>query len=78
MSSDQLSLAPECDICVDFAMHEYLNIFVSRKLYKRIFEYIHMKFLTQINIRIYLYEQIVEWSECFVLWLYVGKTRCRN
>ena len=58
LSSDHLSLAPECDICVDFAMHEYLNIFVSRKLYKRIFEYIHMKFLTQINIRIYLYQQI--------------------
>ena len=36
------SCGTECDICMDFDTNEYLNIFVSRKLYERISEYIRM------------------------------------
>ena len=61
LSSDHLSLAPECDICVDFAMHEYLNIFVSRNLYKRIFEYMHMKFFDTNK-----YLNIFVWTNCWM------------
>ena len=46
------SLDPECDICIDFDTNEYPNIFVSRKRYKRISEYICIKEMIQMNIRI--------------------------
>ena len=35
---------PECDIRMDFDTNEYPNIFVLRKWYERISEYIRMKF----------------------------------
>ena len=38
-------LKPECDISMDFDTNEYPNIFVLRKWYERISEYIRMKFL---------------------------------
>ena len=37
------SFKPECDIRIDFGTNEYPNIFVSRKLYERISEYISIK-----------------------------------
>ena len=46
----------ECDIRIDFDTNEYPNIFVSRKQYERISEYIRIKRndtnMIRINIRI--------------------------
>ena len=39
--------------------NEYPNIFVSKRLYKRISEYIRIKKAIQINIRIYLYQKMI-------------------
>ena len=43
---------PECDIREHFDTNEYLNIFVSKNLHERMSEYIHIKNLTQTNVRI--------------------------
>ena len=49
-------MAPECDIRIDFDTNEYPNIFVSRKRYERISEYIRIKRhdtnMIRMNIRI--------------------------
>ena len=52
---------PECDICMDFDTNEYPNIFVPRKWHEQISKYICIIFLTQTNIRIYLYPK--SWHE---------------
>ena len=50
------SIATECDIRIDFDTNEYPNIFVSRKRYERISEYIRIKRnntnMIRMNIRI--------------------------
>ena len=49
-------LAAECDIRIDFDTNEYPNIFVSRKQYEQISEYIRIKRhdtnMIRMNIRI--------------------------
>ena len=41
--SSFVQFATECDIRIDFDTNEYPNIFVSRKRYERISEYIRIK-----------------------------------
>ena len=43
---------PECDIREYFEKNEYPNIFVSENLHEQMSEYIHIKNLTQTNVRI--------------------------